>query len=130
VRIVDATGQVLKAVKLRRRAPRWVRFLHACARRPGDIPAVVAFLWKPKQWLSLGERLVAQLYVISYSVDCPHSQEEILRVIEAILLIPRDVPGCIVEAGCYKGCTGKQHNRIRHPLDCRRGTLSIRGGAL
>jgi hypothetical protein len=75
VRIVDATGQVLEAVKvkLRRRAPRWVRFLHACARRPGDIPAVVAFLWKLKQWLSLGERLrlVAQLYVISYSVDCP-----------------------------------------------------------
>ncbi len=48
-------------------------------------------------------KLLSQFYTISANVDCPHSQEEILSVVTAILAISDSITGCLVEAGCYKG---------------------------
>jgi O-methyltransferase len=51
---------------------------------------------------------VRVLYTISYAVDCPHTEREMLSLITTILTTPQKVPGCIVEAGCYKvGSTAK-----------------------
>lgn len=92
-------------IRVKRLVPRPIRFLYTLVRCPRDIPAVVAFLCEPNLKLPLRQRLqlIKQLYVISYHVNCSHTQEEILRFVKAILLMPEDVRGCIVEAGCYKG---------------------------
>ncbi len=42
-------------------------------------------------------------YAASFTIDSPHTQEEILTFVRTILDVPRDAPGVIVEAGCYKG---------------------------
>jgi O-methyltransferase len=48
-------------------------------------------------------RMVRQLYLISFHVDSPHTQEEIVTCIETILSLPANSHGVVVEAGCYKG---------------------------
>jgi O-methyltransferase len=48
-------------------------------------------------------RLVRQHYLISASIDSRHTTEEMLTFIREILAIPRNVRGCIVHAGSYKG---------------------------
>lgn len=48
-------------------------------------------------------RIVKQLYLISYHIDCPHNQAEIISFIQTILSLPGGQKGCIVETGCYKG---------------------------
>lgn len=54
---------------------------------------------------SLAERqaLVRQFYAISFAVDAPHSQQQMLEMAETIVSLPPGVPGVVVEAGCYKG---------------------------
>ena len=47
--------------------------------------------------------LAWRLREISRQVDCPHSQHEIVSCIRAIVDLDDTVPGCLVEAGCYKG---------------------------
>lgn len=55
--------------------------------------------------LSFAERqqLVRQFYAISLAVDAPHSQQQMLEMVETIVSLPATVPGVVVEAGCYKG---------------------------
>ena len=48
-------------------------------------------------------RIVKQAYAASFTIDSPHTQEEILSFVRTILSLPRDEAGVIVEAGCYKG---------------------------
>jgi O-methyltransferase len=48
-------------------------------------------------------KLAYQLDRIRRHVLCPHSDQEILRFFELTLAIPKDTPGCLVEAGCFKG---------------------------
>lgn len=48
-------------------------------------------------------RIVRQIYVISFAVDCPHRQGEVLQFISHVLALPPEDDGVIVEAGCYKG---------------------------
>ena len=48
-------------------------------------------------------KLIKKLDAISANVDCPHTQYEIMSFIENLFNIPKDIKGCIVEAGCYKG---------------------------
>ena len=47
--------------------------------------------------------LVYRLYVISNAIHCAHAQDEILSFCRAILTVPPDAEGCVVEAGAYKG---------------------------
>jgi O-methyltransferase len=48
-------------------------------------------------------RILKQLYFISLGVDSPHTQDEMLRVMQTILSVPRNGRGVVVEAGCFKG---------------------------
>lgn len=55
--------------------------------------------------MSFFERLslIKKFYDISYVVDCPHHQDEIITFVQTILSIPAYKKGCVVEAGAYKG---------------------------
>lgn len=71
----------------------------------GEARAVLTFLVRPAGRTTFGQRfnLVLQLYVVSEAVPCPHTQTEMLAFISYVLALPQDLPGCLVEAGCYKG---------------------------
>lgn len=70
-----------------------------------EIKAVLSFIADSTIPLSYNEKvgLIKKLYKISYNIDCPHTNEEILSFIKTVLLIPKETKGCIIEAGCYKG---------------------------
>lgn len=70
-----------------------------------DVIACSAFVLAPNARMTLAERvrLVRNAYAASFTIDSPHRQEEILTFVKAILAIPPDTAGGIVEAGCYKG---------------------------
>lgn len=72
---------------------------------PEDFPALILFLFKKtKKPVTFYERLhlILKCYQISYNLDSPHMEGEIIRVISAIF--SSNVPeGVVVEAGAYKG---------------------------
>lgn len=81
---------------------------------PEDLPA----LWRLARGsgthdASLLRRLglIWRAYRISYSVECPHMEGEMARVMAAILAVPRDVEAVIVEAGSYKGGSASKLSR-------------------
>lgn len=65
----------------------------------------LSFVFSPNVGASFRDRLriVYKLYAISFRVDSPHTQQEIISYIRAILALPRESNGVVVEAGCYKG---------------------------
>ncbi len=70
-----------------------------------DVVACAAFLCATGTTVSWRSRalIVKRLYSIRFSAFAPHKTREIVRYIQAILSIPPEVPGVLVEAGCYKG---------------------------
>ena len=78
---------------------------YRAVRYPQDLVKVADFLRRELGATTLAQRLTIarHLYRVSFSVDCPHTQFEVLSFIEAILAPPASVTGCVVEAGCFKG---------------------------
>jgi O-methyltransferase len=70
-----------------------------------DIEAILGFLASHHRELPFARRyaLARRLRAISRAIDCPHTESEILSYIGAILALETSTPGCLVEAGCYKG---------------------------
>lgn len=71
-----------------------------------DVPAALAFVFNPtKSPTSFWQRLnlVFHFYYISYTVDCPHTEHELLAIAGKILNLGSAIPGAIVEAGAYHG---------------------------
>lgn len=70
-----------------------------------EYKAFLEFLHEEKLLLSAFQRIsiLKKFYRISYHVESPHRQKEILEFVREILLMPGNVEGVIVEAGCYKG---------------------------
>jgi len=70
-----------------------------------DALSVIPFLLMPISKVSFFQKLliIKQLYIISDAVPCPHTQHEVIAFIRTILALPESTPGCIVEAGAYKG---------------------------
>ena len=91
--------------KIEKMLPKPLSYLYYRFLNLGDIISLIAFLFKPNPKVSFYKRLfiAKQLYVISYAVDCRHSQQDIIPFIETILPMPHHIKGCIVEAGCFKG---------------------------
>lgn len=79
------------------------QFLRVFRRR--DFTACGSFLLDTGLGLSFiaRARLLARLYAVSFGVESPHTQDEILEYVKTILSLPRDRRGRIVEAGCFKG---------------------------
>jgi O-methyltransferase len=69
-----------------------------------DTASAARFLATPLAMASLPARLrVLQRIYAANAIRCEHTQDEILQVIGAVLDFPPSVPGCVVEAGCFKG---------------------------
>lgn len=70
-----------------------------------EIEAIAQFLSFSTSTLSFHRKLkiIGDFLKISNYVDCPHTQVEIIAFVRAILSLDSSIPGCIVEAGCYKG---------------------------
>jgi O-methyltransferase len=47
--------------------------------------------------------IAGQLLDAHEHIQCAHTHEEMVRIVRAIFAVPDDRPGCIVEAGCFKG---------------------------
>lgn len=72
---------------------------------PKDIPAALGFIFHgTKSPTSFAARiaLVLKFYKISYYVDCPHTEHEMIVIVRQILNLGA-VPGAIVEAGSFHG---------------------------
>jgi O-methyltransferase len=93
--------------KIRAVLPWTILYLYRKIRSlPEDLPVIVPFLFSgTKTPTTFFERLriVYKCYRISYSVESPHMENEMLRVISAIFSIPPSTAGVVVEAGSYKG---------------------------
>jgi O-methyltransferase len=73
---------------------------------PKDIPAAFGFIFSgTKSPTTFGARLalVLKFYKISYYVDCPHTEHEMISITRQILDLGDAVPGAIVEAGSFHG---------------------------
>jgi O-methyltransferase len=82
---------------------------------PKDIPAALGFIFhRTKSPTTFGARLalVAKFYKISYYVDCPHTEHEMISIARQILglgaataatSVRAGVLGAIVEAGSFHG---------------------------
>lgn len=69
-----------------------------------DAVSALKFLASPTMMASLPARLrLLQRIYAANAIRCEHTQDEMLQVIRAMLDFPQDVPGCVVEAGCFKG---------------------------
>jgi O-methyltransferase len=73
---------------------------------PKDFPAACRFVFHDtKSPTTFAQRLsiVRRFYYISYKVDCPHTEHELLQISQTILNLGPDVRGVIVEAGAFHG---------------------------
>jgi len=82
-----------------------VRYLLRCLGNTRDLRSAARFVLRGDIPLSRTSRFryVRQVYRISFRVWCAHTQDEIFQVATAALKVPAEVPGVLVEAGCYKG---------------------------
>ena len=73
---------------------------------PKDIPAACGFVFRStKSPTSFGARLalIIKFYKISYFVDCPHTEHEMIAIARQVLDLGGGVPGALVEAGSFHG---------------------------
>ena len=73
---------------------------------PKDIPAACGFVFRgTKSPTSFGARLtlIVKFYKISYFVDCPHTEHEMIAIARQVLDLGGGVPGALVEAGSFHG---------------------------
>lgn len=104
---------------LRERLPLPLRAATRALRSPGtlwerrrELAALASFVLKnhdlPRRERA---RLAGHILVATYMLDCPHSDQEILQFVSGLLTLPRDLPGVLVEAGCFKGCSTAKFSR-------------------
>jgi O-methyltransferase len=102
---------------IRQSLPRPLLELLRLAKHRQDIPDTLRFLAGSRAGLGAIERaqLVARLYRITMSIECAHTQSEILLIFREIFNLPASVRGVLVEAGCFKGgSTAKISLAARH----------------
>jgi len=70
-----------------------------------DWLTAISFIMEKCPNVSLRDRwsIIISIYKISLNVESPHTQQEILSFIRAILSLPSETKGVVVEAGCFKG---------------------------
>ena len=66
---------------------------------------IIQFIFEKTPRVSFIQKLflVAKFYIISKSIDCPHSNTEMLLFARAVFFLPQAIDGVLVEAGAYKG---------------------------
>lgn len=86
-----------------------------------DFGAATAMVRQKTPGVPLGTKLhlVKQMHLASLNLHSPHTQEEMLGVIRAILALTPEVPGCVVEAGCYLGSSTSKFSLAAKAMDRR-----------
>lgn len=71
---------------------------------PEDILYILLFIFKDNG-VDFFQKvyLIMKLYLISFLINCPHKQSEIIQIIDSIISIPSSKNKYIIEAGSYKG---------------------------
>ena len=95
---------------------------------PKDVPAAFNFLFHATKsptsfWGRLA--LVYKFYSISYHVDCPHTEHELLTIAKQILNLGPAVTGTIVEAGSFHGGSTAKLSLVAKLCGGARSTYSI-----
>ena len=73
---------------------------------PQDVPAALGFIFhgtKSPTTFHDRVRLVKKFYAISYYVDCPHTENEMITIARRVLNLGAKIPGVLVEAGAFHG---------------------------
>jgi O-methyltransferase len=100
------SSDALKAAA-KERTPKFVLCLYRVMRRLslGDALASWRFAVTPLPSTSLRARLrmLQRFWETTIGVECAHTQAEMLSFATAILRVPAEVDGCVVEAGSFKG---------------------------
>ncbi len=95
---------------LRPRTPKAVLYAYQKLRAfPEDLPYLGSFLLhSTKTPTSFRDRfwLIFKCYQISYYIDCPHMESEIIQVMAKIFSLAPEAQCVIAEAGSYKGGSG------------------------
>ncbi|MBN1622146.1 MAG: class I SAM-dependent methyltransferase [Endomicrobiales bacterium] len=70
-----------------------------------DFVSLIKFLLNTNIPLSFSNKLslVRKFDVITDNIECAHSHHEIIELISELFLLPKDIKGCIAEAGSFKG---------------------------
>jgi O-methyltransferase len=70
-----------------------------------NVTASLGFVFDgPERWTMLQRAaLICRMQRVSYHVDCAHTESDILRFWNAVAALDSSVPGCIIEAGSYRG---------------------------
>lgn len=95
-----------------------ILFLIRLIRNPRDIFSICQYIFFDKK-ITYRERInvIINFLNISYYVDCPHKQHEILEFIKEVSRVPKDTKGVIIEAGCYKGGSSSKFSIVSKYLD-------------
>ena len=85
--------------------PYKLKYFLRCLANSEDRNAAIAFLFNGELTIGFVDRLrfILRIYRISLNTTIAHTEAEILAVATAVLSAPREIPGCLVEAGCFKG---------------------------
>lgn len=76
---------------------------------PEDLPYLVSFLahsTKTPTGFCGRLRLIFKCYWISYKIECPHMESEIIQVMAKIFSLAPEARGVVAEAGSFKGGSG------------------------
>lgn len=78
--------------------------------------AIAAFLQDESLELAVSRRalLLAKTLIVSTSVECLHEEEEVIAFFRAVLSLPRNLPGVLVEAGAFKGGATAKLSVVAH----------------
>jgi O-methyltransferase len=83
----------------------WKRRVWTWQEKARDELLLTIFEKTPQFDLSSASRheLTNRFRTIHDLVRCAHTHHEMMQIAKTILGLPKDIPGCIVEAGCFKG---------------------------
>ena len=88
-----------------RQVPKLASYIYRLAKRPANVTASLGFVFGgPNRWTTFQRAALSyRMQRVSYYVDCAHTESDILRFWSAVAALDASVPGCIIEAGCYRG---------------------------
>ncbi len=92
---------------VKRHVPWWIHYSYRkIYYAPKDVPMAFRFIFhNTKSSTTVLERLwlIWQFYVISYHVDCPHTEHELINITRHILDLDSAIHGVLIEAGAFHG---------------------------
>lgn len=89
--------------RVRDRAPLPLLVLYRFFRTSNGRSALYFLLNPNSLTFGVRARLVGGIFRVSAHLRCEHGEDQILSFVRAVVSIPSETKGCLVEAGCFKG---------------------------